>query len=295
MTPTTIEQYLEQLSDALRGEDAALIQDALSDAEDYLRNELNGVTAADWERTFPAVVARFGTPSEVAEAYRQGSAPTRPGANLTPVVGATPTGLERFFRVAVDVHAWGAFFYLLLSLVTGVFLFTVVAVGLSLSLGLSILIFGIPVALGFLAMVRGLALAEGRLIEATVGVRMPRRPIPNPASGSLWARINSWIVDSRTWLTIVYMALKLPLGILYFSLMVVLMSLSLSFLLSPIAAALGSPVTLITLDGSSYEFPFFASLVLALIGFVGFFITLHTARGLGRLHASLAKAMLVRP
>lgn len=117
-------------------------------------------------------MARFGTPSEVAEAYRQDSAPTRRGACLTPVAGATPTGLERFFR---------------------------------------------------------------------------------------------------------------------------LMSLSLSFLLSPFSAALGSPVTLITLDGSSYEFPFFASLVLALIGFVGFFITLHTARGLGRLHASLAKALLVRP
>ena len=39
-TPRTIGDYLEQLRDALRGADPALIQDALYDAEDHLRSEL---------------------------------------------------------------------------------------------------------------------------------------------------------------------------------------------------------------------------------------------------------------
>ena len=38
--PTTIPQYLAQLREALAGADPAMIQDALYDAEEYLRSEL---------------------------------------------------------------------------------------------------------------------------------------------------------------------------------------------------------------------------------------------------------------
>ena len=38
--PTTIPDYLEQLRAALAGADPAMIQDALYDAEEYLRSEL---------------------------------------------------------------------------------------------------------------------------------------------------------------------------------------------------------------------------------------------------------------
>ena len=38
--PRSIEHYLRQLREALAGEDNALVQDALYDAEEYLRAEL---------------------------------------------------------------------------------------------------------------------------------------------------------------------------------------------------------------------------------------------------------------
>ena len=38
--PTTIPEYLAQLRTALAGADPALVQDALYDAEEYLRSEL---------------------------------------------------------------------------------------------------------------------------------------------------------------------------------------------------------------------------------------------------------------
>ena len=38
--PRSIDEYLRQLRSALAGEDAALIQDALYDAEEYLRAEV---------------------------------------------------------------------------------------------------------------------------------------------------------------------------------------------------------------------------------------------------------------
>ena len=39
-TPRTIPEYLEQLRASLAGADPALVQDALYDAEEYLRAEL---------------------------------------------------------------------------------------------------------------------------------------------------------------------------------------------------------------------------------------------------------------
>ena len=43
--PRSIDQYLRQLREALAGEDAALVQDALYDAEEYLRAELAAARA----------------------------------------------------------------------------------------------------------------------------------------------------------------------------------------------------------------------------------------------------------
>ena len=40
MTPMTIDEYLAQLREAMRDDDPALTQDALYDAEEYLRAEL---------------------------------------------------------------------------------------------------------------------------------------------------------------------------------------------------------------------------------------------------------------
>lgn len=42
--PATIPQYLDQLREALRDADPALVQDALYDAEEYLRAELAATT-----------------------------------------------------------------------------------------------------------------------------------------------------------------------------------------------------------------------------------------------------------
>ena len=65
---------------------------------------------------------------------------------------------------------------------------------------------------------RVIALGEGRLIEAMTGERMPRRPVhPGPGAGWL-ARIGAMLTDARTWTTLLYLMLMLPLGIVYFTL-----------------------------------------------------------------------------
>lgn len=295
MTPQTIDQFLQQLREALAGADPALIQDALYDAEDHLRSAAAAIAPERWGEEFPRLIERYGRPEEVAAAYRRNDATVTAALAPPRPHKSSMNAVEKFFAVAIDLRAWTALFYLLLSLVTGIFLFVVVVVGLSLSLGLSILIFGIPVALGFIAMVRALSLAEGRLVEATLGVRMPRRPPPPSAESGLLARIKSWLVDARTWSTMLYMALRLPLGILYFTLMLVMMTLSLSLVASPIAWAFGTSPILLEVGESVRVLTLPLALLLSLIGLLGFFVTLHTARGLGWLHGTFAKAMLVRP
>ena len=105
---------------------------------------------------------------------------------------------------------------MLLTLATGIMYFVLVVVGVSLSAGLAILIIGVPFFLVFISITRVVSLGEGRLIEAITGERMPRRPVhPGPTAG--WgARIGAMLSDARTWTTLLYFVLMLPLGIFYF-------------------------------------------------------------------------------
>jgi hypothetical protein len=290
--PDTIEGYIAGLKAALAGADPALVQDAVYDAEEYLRDAL-AETGATPEAVAAAIEA-YGTPAEIAAAYREterrvAAALRRP----TPVKSSNP--FARFFGVIADPGAWGALFYMLLSLATGILYFTVVVTGLSLSAGLMILIIGLPVALLFIAAVRAISLAEGRIVEGLLGQRMPRRPRTvgmATAGGSLWDRIKSWLVDYRTWTTMLYMLLMLPLGIVYFTVMVTALSVSLATFAAPIAQWLGhTPIIRINEWGYLIEpwgAPFFF-----IGGVLGFFLTLWLAKGIGYLHGLFAKIMLV--
>ena len=119
-----------------------------------------------------------------------------------------------------DPLAYSSLFYMMLSLATGIFYFMWAVTGLSLSLGLCILIIGMPFAVLFISTVRALALMEGRLIETMLGERMPRRPLYADRGKTFSARVKSMFTDPRTWSTLLYMIVKLPLGVLYFSIAV---------------------------------------------------------------------------
>ena len=126
--------------------------------------------------------------------------------------GAHTAGVRRFFVVFPDVRAYTSLFYMLLTLATGIVYFTFVVTGLALSAGFAILVIGIPFFLAFIGIARVIALGEGRVLEATTGERMPRRPVhPGPPAGWL-RRIGDMLKDVRTWTTLLYLLLMLPLG-----------------------------------------------------------------------------------
>src|SRR5579863_6150391 len=233
--PRSIDEYLRQLRAALEGQDPALIQDALYDAEEYLRAELAAHPGKSEADVLELISSTYGAPDEVAAAYRDTEAKVK-AALKTPVPAASvsASGWKRFFGVYLDPRAYTSLFYMLLSLATGIAYFTVVVTGLSLSAGFAILIIGIPFFLLFIGITRVIALGEGRLIEALTGERMPRRPV-HPGPSAPWLkRIGEMLRDARTWTTLVYLVLMLPLGIFYFTLATLGLALGVRLLFTPL-------------------------------------------------------------
>lgn len=295
----TIPEYLAQLRIALAGADPALMQDALYDAEEYLRSELAEHPEMTEAEVIAAVAGSYGAPEEVAAIYLDTEAKVQTALRAPPPPPRSSV-LGRFFGVAADPKTYGAMFYSILALATGIFYFTWVVTGISLSLGFSVIIIGIPFVILFLGSVRLLSLVEGRIVEVMLGERMPRRPVYADRDRPVLTRIGEMFTDPRTWSTLLYMLAMLPLGVLYFTLAVALLTTSVVLVVAPPLALFGA------FDGWSlsggwygywepsttlgvWELP-----VAFACGVVLLFATLHLLRGIGHVHGAIAKQLLVK-
>ncbi|KAF1711218.1 hypothetical protein CSC70_04700 [Pseudoxanthomonas kalamensis DSM 18571] len=291
--PTSIPEYLEQLRAALKGADPAMIQDALYDAEEYLRAELAEQAGKSEAEVIASVAGSYGAPEEVAEIYRDTE--VKVTRALRPPPPPPRTSLPgRFFGVIADPRTYGALFYMLLALATGTFYFTWVVTGASLSAGLLILIIGIPLLLLFLMSVRLLSLVEGRIVEVLLGERMPRRPLYTQRDKPWMTRLGELFTDGRTWTAMLYFLLMLPLGTAYFTVAVSLLSTSLGLALAPLSLLF--PYSYEMEFGSwnmASDAPWLLPAVSA-TGILLLFGTLHLARAVGMFHGWLAKHLLVR-
>jgi uncharacterized membrane protein len=99
--PRSIDQYLRQLREELAGEDPALIQDALYDAEEYLRAEVAAHPEKSEADILEIIASTYGAPDEVAAAYRETETKVR-AAMTTPLAKAAESAAGRFFSVYSD-------------------------------------------------------------------------------------------------------------------------------------------------------------------------------------------------
>ena len=293
--PTTIPDYLEQLRRALAGADPALVQDALYDAEEYLRSELAENPGKSESEVIASVAGSYGAPEEVADIYRDTEVKVQT-ALRPPAPAPRGSAPGRFFGVIADPRTYGALFYMLLALATGIFYFTWVVTGISMSAGLAVLIIGIPFVILYFGSVRLLSLVEGRIVEVMLGERMPRRPLYSERGKPWLQRIGAMFTDPRTWSTQLYFLLMLPLGIAYFSIVVTLLSVSVAFIASPILVWIGMGHGGLRLDDVQItaQVDWWALPLLFVGGVLLLFGTLHLARGIGRLHGLFAKHLLVK-
>lgn len=297
--PRSIDQYLRQLREQLAGADSALIQDALYDAEEYLRAEVAAHPDKSESDVLELIASTYGAPDEVAGAYRDTEVKVKAAMATPRAVSKSKVGA--FFGVFLDPRAYTSLFFMLLCMATGIIYFTFAVVGMSLSLGLAVLIIGVPFFLLFMAVGRALSLAEGRLIEAMTGVRMPRRPVYQGTALSFWARILEMLKDRRTWTTIAYFVLMLPIGIVYFVIAVTGLAVSLTFIALPIVVVFAQAgwfglSGVVVFSHAQPEWLLNTGVAIPVFGVAGVLLLtslMHLARGIGRLHAMFAKSMLV--
>ncbi len=297
---SSINEYLNALRAALRDADPALLQDALYDAEEYLRAACAEQATRPEADVLAEVIGQFGTPEEVAAGYRE-TETTVAKALRAPAPKTPSSVLGKIFGVYVDPRTYASLFYMFLAFVTGIFYFTWAVTGSAMSVGFAILIFGVPFFLLFIGSVRLISLVEGRIIEVLLGERMPRRPVYSPQGNTTTQRIGQRILamlkDPRTWSTLLYMAAMMPIGIAYFTAAIIGLALSFAMMAAPFHGHffhLGNDTVIYVpwvLEGFR-EWPM--SLLLVPIGFVALTAVLHVARLVGRMHGKVAKHLLVR-
>ena len=173
-----------------------MIQDALYDAEEYLRSELAEQTRQERSRGH-----RLGR-RQLRRAGRSGRDLSRHRSDGEPrlaraaAAAKRKSAIGRFFGVIADPRTYGALFYMLLSLATGIVYFTCRGDRRSACrLGLMILIIGIPLLVLFLGLIRVLSLVEGRIVEVMLGERMPRRPLYTQRGKGWLERIKEMFTD----------------------------------------------------------------------------------------------------
>ena len=181
---------------------------------------------------------------------------------------------------------------MLIAFVTGVVYFSWAVTGGSISISFAIFIFGLPVALIFILSVRGIAWLEGRLVEALLGVRMPRRPLFAQPNLKWTERLKSLVLDKHTWLSFIYMLTQFVLGTLYFVVLVTLFSLALSGVAIPVMQEIFNQPMIQNYD-VHYFMPQWSYPLTVLAGILLWTAVMHLVKGIGSLHGRYAKTMLV--
>jgi hypothetical protein len=201
-----------------------------------------------------------------------------------------------FFEVLATRRAYTTLLYLLFSMATGILAFTYAVTGLSLSLGLAILIIGLPIAVTFLVGTRVLAVAEVHLLKAMVGAEGSEAPALLPEGEGWLARLKTLVSDRRTWTSLLYFLLLLPLGVAYFTLLVTLLTTGLALLAVPVLHLLHVGGTFTgDLGGLAWvtAHPGLATALCGLVGLALVPLTFHLALLLGRFQVWLARHLLV--
>ena len=283
----SIGAYLASLAAELKQQDPALIQDALFDAESHFRDAL----AEDSTHSINSIMAQYGTPEDIAQYYIEMEKTVDwalNGKQKQDTNSGKPAG---FLTIFTNQQAYKALIYCFAHFPLSIAYFGwTVLVGLT-GLVASAFVVGLPVLLFFVQSMHYFALFEGRLIEALLGMRMPRRPhyvpwVAQPFSGN---NVVKPLLSKRNWTTGLYLLLQLPIASLYLVAVITPSLLALVLFLSPVV----DPIVHAfypqqDIDINWYWFPLTTLLSGGLLA-----LSLFLAKQLGKYHGKFAKAMLV--
>lgn len=130
-------------------------------------------------------------------------------------------------------QTWLNVVYHLISFPLGLIYFIFLVTGISLGFGLIILVFGIFILMGVIAMSYWFARFERELAISMLNVTISPIEI-RPSKPGLLPRFRAMISNAFTWKGLFYLLLKFPLGVFSFSLTVSLLSASLALISAPV-------------------------------------------------------------
>lgn len=178
--------------------------------------------------------------------------------------------------------------YLLLALPLGVLWFTLIVTLVSTGIGLAITLIGIPVLIGTVYAMRWMAQAERGMVRGMLGrdVEVHYRTSDDPR---WWPAFQARLADPQTWKDLVYLVVQLPLGIVWFTLTVVFISVPVTLLGAPLyfyAVPDGVDVGVWNIDTVG------GAVALMLLGLPIAWLSLRAIDGLAFLHGQWATFLL---
>jgi two-component system, OmpR family, phosphate regulon sensor histidine kinase PhoR len=195
-------------------------------------------------------------------------------------------------------------FYLLLAFPLGILYFTVIVTGLSVGLGLAIVMVGFLVLILTLLVWLVFARIERELAIHLLGAHIRPMFVPDPTPLSMWQRLLRTLGDPVTWKSLTYLLIEFPFGIFSFTVVVTLVSISLSLVLYPVIYVVltalyqqgldpgGTMFPGVSIDGTFHSSVFVGFLLISAFG-VGFAaVSVALMNGLGWLWARFAELML---
>ena len=218
--------------------------------------------------------------------------------------------MEMLFNTTKKSTTAGNIAFLLLSFPLGLIFFLVTVIGFALGVSTLILWIGLPMLFATLVLVRGMAIIERRMAANLLNVSFPYQLHKHdmPQQGFL-KRFGNVLRDPLTWTSMIYMIVKLPLGIISFILALVLPIVSLALTLLPLVYLVNLFVNTILwkngIQSTGIIVPYFIEvrgqfdLVMFARSFIGvpiglafLFVTRFLLNGLALLSGEIARALL---
>lgn len=181
----------------------------------------------------------------------------------------------RFFGVIIRGQTYLNILYLLLAMPLGVFYYVFLAGGILIGVPLVIVFLGILVLVAVFAAWVAFIAFERQLAIWLLRVEVPPY-IPDPASHTNW--ISGLITNRVTWTGLLFLFIKLPLGVFSLTLLVLLFSTTVSFLSAPFIynnQAL-SNLAFLPVEWTGWEIDtLYWAILLFIVGLLMVFLSLH--------------------
>ena len=272
---------------ALRYQRVSDIKSAVSEIREPMAAEV-GV-----ERVQPPVYAAYQPAGQPTSApFSPPVAPVKQAPEIVTGVhpdrnGPFPT--VSFLGAAFHPRTWSNVVYLLLSFPLGILYFVLTIVGLSVGLSLMIVWVGLFVLLAYFLLARGMMGLERWLAIHWLNMNVPKVIKTGRQEGGILDQTKQLVFSSRTWLGILYLLGKFPLGIVTFVLTVTGLSLPLAMMVKPF---LHGRAQIVFLGEVVIVDSFLEGAGLFVLGLLLIFPMAYVINGLAWLHAQWARLML---